>query len=530
VKRTTGTFINANDPWKYLPGWLETPANWQVVDFDDSEWFEGVMRLGYGKGKFVTDLSLLTPESNAPIPVPAAGDSVKSVLLRRIFDVNDPAMLTQLKLKVRAQDGFVAYLNGVEVARRGLGAPNVAISFDQFADTKANEMEDIDLSAHIPSLVDGVNVLALQVHRAAKSVTLAVVSRLTWAGNNAASVSEANDDPPTAANVATLPAPPSLDDVQGKIAVPIDNGKVAYDIHIFSMPDSKETLMIPNARQPHFRFDGQRLLINREAGGIENLFEYDFTNGIEHQVSDAPRDAHPFYDPAGNRVVYGNDELTVGKPEKVYNKEEGKYYYSGVRKPFIFVQCGLLPPHQEKEQRCRDIPTLGVLVPANQVGEIQGSNPVWTSNDMIAYKGCNSWAGSRLCGIYMVPSASTKGLSDGFNPRQVTRDTTDIPSDTKGNLLAFTSQRDGNWEAYVMNLDGQGVKNLSNSSDSNDGLPTISPDGNWVAFVSDRDGHWAIWVTPVIGGASHKLFDLPATVPWGDGDRAWTNERISWGP
>jgi hypothetical protein len=222
--------------------------------------------------------------------------------------------------------------------------------------------------------------------------------------------------------------------------------------------------------------------------------------------------------------------LTYGRPERVYNDDENKYYFTGVHKPFIFVQCGLLPPHQEQEGRCQDIPNLGVLVPAGHMGEIQGTNPVWTSNDMIAFKGCNTWAGSRLCGIYVVPSASTKGFSNGFIPRQLTRDSGDIPSDTKGNLIAFTSRRDDNWEAYVMDLNGDGVMNLSNGPNSNDGLPTISPDGNWVAFVSDRDGRWAIWVTPLVGGSVEKLFNLPADVPWSDGDRAWTNERISWGP
>jgi hypothetical protein len=216
-----------------------------------------------------------------------------------------------------------------------------------------------------------------------------------------------------------------------------------------------------------------------------------------------------------------------GKIIKDQNKDA---VYKDPRRPFIFVQCRLLPPHLETEARCRDIPGLGVLIPAGQMGEIEGTNPVWTSTDMIAYKGCNSWAGSRLCGIYIVPSASTKGLSDGFIPRQLTRDSSDIPADTKGNLITFTSQRDGNWEAYIMDLNGGGVKNLSNSPDSNDGLPTISPDGTWVAFVSDRGGLWAVWAVPVAGGEAEKLFDLPTDHSWGDGDRTWTNERISWGP
>jgi hypothetical protein len=261
---------------------------------------------------------------------------------------------------------------------------------------------------------------------------------------------------------------------------------------------------------------------------VENLFEYNLANGIEKQVSDAPQDWHPFYDPWGNRVVYGNSNLTVGSPERVI--EEGQATFSAIRKPFIFVQCGLLPPHQETDPRCRDIPWLGVLIPAGQMGEIQGSHPVWTANDMIAYRGCNSWSGFQLCGIYIVPSTSTKGFSDGFIPRQLTRQSSDTPSDTKNNLIAFTSQRDGNFEAYIMDLNGQGLKNLSDSPDSNDGLPTISPDGNWVAFISDRGGRWAIWVVPVVGGPAQKLFDLPADIPWGEGDRVWMNERISWGP
>ncbi len=302
----------------------------------------------------------------------------------------------------------------------------------------------------------------------------------------------------------------------GKLAVPLDSGWATYNIHIFSMPAGLEIMQIANARQPNFRLDGQRLLVNHEGGGIENVFEYNLLDGTNRQVGDGPKDSHPYYDVGGNRVAFDNPELIIGA--------------KGIRQPFIFVQCGLMPPHLETEPRCRDIPSLGVLVPAGQMGEIQGTHPVWTSTDMIAYKGCNTWAGARLCGIYVVPSTSTKGFSDGFIPQQLTSDTSDIPADTKGNFIAFTSQRDGNWEAYIMDLNGNGVKNLSNSPEANDGLPTISPDGNWVAFVSDRGGLWAVWAVPVTGGDPQKLFDLPAAQPWGDGDRSWTNERISWGP
>lgn len=339
------------------------------------------------------------------------------------------------------------------------------------------------------------------------------------------------------ANDATNLTPsPDLANLSGQIAIPLDNGQVRYDIYIFSLPDGQEIARIPNARQPNFHPDGQRILINREGGGIENLFEYNLADHTERQVSDAPQDAYPFYDLWGNRVVYMNDELSVGSPKperdengKIVLDSEGDIVYQDPQRPFIYVQCNLLPPHQESDPRCKNIAFLGVLVPAGQVGEIQGTHPVWTIEDMIAFRGCNTWAGSRQCGIYVVPSTSTKGFSNGFIPRQLTNHTTDAPSDTKGHLIAFTSHRDDNWEAYLVNLNGQGLINLSNSPTSNDGLPTISPDGNWVAFVSDRGGVWAVWAVPVWGGEPQKLFDLPVQVPWGDGDRVWTNERISWG-
>ncbi len=545
VEPVRGMFIKMGDAWKYLPGWSEPPAAWKQVGFDDAQWFSGSTGIGYGRQNNATDLSQVTRPvqgDGAPtlvqqvitptgmiLAVLPSGES-GSVFIRRIFTTTNPAGLTRLTLTIDYDAGFVAYLNGVEVARRGLGAPESPVAYNTLAQPHpAGLPETIDLSSFISRLVTGTNVLAVQAHRSPEQNNLLVAPELAWSSDPA----DALPTPEPAALVtpaATAPPPPTPGPIKGNLAVPLDNGRAAYDVHIFSLPAGQEILQIPNARQPNFRFDGQRLLINREGGGAENVFEYNLADGAQKQVSDAPRDAHPFYDPYGNRVVYGNSELVYGKPELVYNHKENKWYYTGVTKPFIFVQCGLLPPHQEKEPRCRDIPSLGVLIPAGQTSDLQGTHPVWTSNDMIAYKGCNSWAGFAACGIYIVPSASTKGFSGGFIPRQLTKDTSDIPTDTKGNLIAFMSQRDGNWEAYVMDLNGAGVKNLSNSPNSNDGLPTLSPDGTWAAFVSDREGRWAVWAASVAGGTAQKLFDLPASIPWGDGDRDWTNERISWGP
>jgi hypothetical protein len=283
------------------------------------------------------------------------------------------------------------------------------------------------------------------------------------------------------------------------------------------MPDGDLIGRIPGARQPHFRDDGQKLLVNAQGGGFgEDLFEVSPSGTIDRAVSGSPTDSHPVYSLDQQRVAYDNPQLAIGA--------DGGYH------SYLFVQCSLRPPSQESEQTCIDVARFGVLVPAGQTGEIQGSHPVWTASDHLVYKGCNSWAGGQSCGLFIVGSWANKRSSNGETPRKIADGTSLIPTSTYGNQVAYHGRETGDWEAFVMNLDGSGVVNLSNSPSSSDGLPTFSPDGRWIAFASNREGAWAVYVVPSSGGSVTKLFDFPKANPWGSGDREWTNERMSWGP
>lgn len=66
--------------------------------------------------------------------------------------------------------------------------------------------------------------------------------------------------------------------------------------------------------------------------------------------------------------------------------------------------------------------------------------------------------------------------------------------------IAFSSNRDGNYEIYVMNPDGSNLERLTNDPAS-DLSPAWSPDGSKIAFASDRDGSSKLYVMNADGTA-----------------------------
>ena len=56
-----------------------------------------------------------------------------------------------------------------------------------------------------------------------------------------------------------------------------------------------------------------------------------------------------------------------------------------------------------------------------------------------------------------------------------------------GKQIAFTSNRDGNYDIYVMNSDGSNPRNAT-SHPSRDDHAAWHPDGRRLLFVSDPDG------------------------------------------
>ena len=86
-----------------------------------------------------------------------------------------------------------------------------------------------------------------------------------------------------------------------------------------------------------------------------------------------------------------------------------------------------------------------------------------------------------------------------------------------GTRIAFRSNRSGYYDLYVMNPDGSGVTRLT-ADTATEGRPAWSRDGTKLAFASNKDGDNEIYVMNADGTAAIKLTDNAA---W-DGRPAWT--------
>ncbi|MBN1672833.1 MAG: DUF4838 domain-containing protein [Kiritimatiellae bacterium] len=147
--------IGRESEWKYHDGGVALGTAWRNTAFNDGGWDEGSGPLGYGEPGLATTVSYGGD----------AGDKHRTTYFRKAFALDvGPAAVTGLRLYARYDDGFVAYLNGREVARRSM--PGGTVSYATFADShEALTYELVDLTAERDALVQGANVLAVEVHQ-----------------------------------------------------------------------------------------------------------------------------------------------------------------------------------------------------------------------------------------------------------------------------------------------------------------------------------------------------------------------------
>ncbi len=158
-------------------------SSWINPSFDDSSWQGGSgITAGVGYENAPTSEFSYAPLINAPL-TPSAG-GISTAYARFEFNLNSVADINQLSLAMQFDDGFVAYLNGVEVASANAPASPMwnSLSTSGTPDAQVTDPIDFDLTDHVDELVVGSNVLAFQLlNRTAGSSDLLLIPELTAA-------------------------------------------------------------------------------------------------------------------------------------------------------------------------------------------------------------------------------------------------------------------------------------------------------------------------------------------------------------
>ncbi|MBD81417.1 MAG: hypothetical protein CL840_21040 [Crocinitomicaceae bacterium] len=150
------TAIFTSEQWRYFVGTTAPDSTWNDTTYDDSHWPKGKGGLGFGYSNLKTTVT-----------------KANSLYLRKRFTIKDKSKLQAAILGCDWDDGFVAYLNGFEVARENIGTPWVEPKYNEFAGYE-RKAQLVDGGKYSDFLVrrnqlnyavrNGDNYLTIQVH------------------------------------------------------------------------------------------------------------------------------------------------------------------------------------------------------------------------------------------------------------------------------------------------------------------------------------------------------------------------------
>ncbi|HTM19547.1 MAG TPA: hypothetical protein VL172_03535 [Kofleriaceae bacterium] len=151
--------IERNNFWQYWDNGGDLGTAWRTYVSGQAGWDYGFGALGYGEDYLRTTVSY----------GPSATSKYITTYFRYPFYADNPTAVTRMVADVMYDDGFVAYLNGVEVGRAAMPAGTVAASTLSTGHEAGNAYVSFDWSAMRGALVTGQNSLAVEVHQSAAS-------------------------------------------------------------------------------------------------------------------------------------------------------------------------------------------------------------------------------------------------------------------------------------------------------------------------------------------------------------------------
>jgi hypothetical protein len=135
------TPIEYGSTWKYRANTTSPGNGWELGTYNDSAWSTGAGQLGYGNSDEATTFAAANP----------------SYYFRKTINV--PTEISDATLSLVFDDGFVAYVNGVEVLRRNV----VSTAHTSYSSASSSNNETVSVQISKDAFVQGNNTLAVVV-------------------------------------------------------------------------------------------------------------------------------------------------------------------------------------------------------------------------------------------------------------------------------------------------------------------------------------------------------------------------------
>ncbi len=272
-----------------------------------------------------------------------------------------------------------------------------------------------------------------------------------------------------------------------------------------------------------FSQDGNKIIYQSDENGNWDLFVYDLTTDTKEQITDSPaHEENPAFSPDGLHIIYTSTaddhrdvtfsqklrdiyvkDLQTGKEENLTRNgsDDWRPRYSFSGQFIVFVS---------QRNDLRDVPFYELysdifIMQSNGRFQLALTNDEAIDGNPCLMPGSTDEEGTVIFdsdrsgsfAIYKMDIRTKKMTQLTFNPGVNDVDPSVSPS---GDKIAFFSDRDGNYEIYLMNDDGSAQQRLT-SNLAEDLNPVFSPDGQKILFHSNRSGNYDLYLLDLTSSA-----------------------------
>lgn len=161
--QVTDTWFAFGSDWHWRKGLNEvsTPITaWRTNGFNDASWSVGLAPFHYGTNSATGDDGLFNGTILNDMP-----GNYRCVFLRKTFVVTNAAAVATLNLTANYDDGFIAWINGVEVARTNVNGQPTYLT-NATTSIEPSRTNSFGLTSPQAYLVTGTNTLTVQAFNA----------------------------------------------------------------------------------------------------------------------------------------------------------------------------------------------------------------------------------------------------------------------------------------------------------------------------------------------------------------------------